>query len=381
MPNLDRRTTLKIGAVAGLSLGLGFWKDALASPAVVGAGPYGPLGDPDALGLRLPAGFSSRLLGVTGQEVPGTSFEWIGAPDGAATFATGEGGWIYSANSELGSGTGGVASIAFSAAGAITDAYRILGGTTRNCSGGATPWGTWLSGEEIASGHVWECDPAGVGAGVERPALGTFSHEAAVVDSRTGFVYLTEDDPAGRLYRFKPTVAGDLSAGTLQAAKVRPDNTVRWVTVSADEPARDARTTAFNRTEGAWFSGKFVYFCTTGDNKVWALNARTRALEVIYDAAVLGNNAPLKKPDGITVHAPSRDLFVAEGGDDLQVMWIGRHRKQRTVAPFAQLVGHTGSEVTGLAFTPDGTRLIGSSQRGTDGNGVTFEITGPFRSK
>jgi secreted PhoX family phosphatase len=56
---------------------------------------------------------------------------------------------------------------------------------------------------------------------------------------------------------------------------------------------------------------------------------------------------------------------------------------QRIAAPFLQLVGHAGSEVAGPAFSPDGSRLYFSSQRGTDGGnngpGMTFEIRGPFR--
>jgi WD40-like Beta Propeller Repeat len=35
--------------------------------------------------------------------------------------------------------------------------------------------------------------------------------------------------------------------------------------------------------------------------------------------------------------------------------------------------------IAGPAFSPDGTRLYFSSQRGTDGKtGMTFEVTGPF---
>ena len=46
-----------------------------------------------------------------------------------------------------------------------------------------------------------------------------------------------------------------------------------------------------------------------------------------------------------------------------------------------QLVDHDASEVTGPAFSPDGSRLYVTSQRGRDGkHGMTFEITGPFRS-
>jgi secreted PhoX family phosphatase len=53
------------------------------------------------------------------------------------------------------------------------------------------------------------------------------------------------------------------------------------------------------------------------------------------------------------------------------------------VAPFVRRDGHDGSEITGPAFSPDGTRLYFSSQRGSGGGttdpGMTFEVTGPFR--
>ena len=54
-------------------------------------------------------------------------------------------------------------------------------------------------------------------------------------------------------------------------------------------------------------------------------------------------------------------------------------RRRRVAAPFLQLIGHHSSEITGVAFSPDGMRLYFSSQQGTDGEGLTFEVTGPFR--
>ena len=51
------------------------------------------------------------------------------------------------------------------------------------------------------------------------------------------------------------------------------------------------------------------------------------------------------------------------------------------LAPVVQLVGHDVSEVTGPAFSPDGSRLYSSSQRGTGGRGGTFQVTGPFRTR
>jgi uncharacterized protein len=67
----------------------------------------------------------------------------------------------------------------------------------------------------------------------------------------------------------------------------------------------------------------------------------------------------------------------------LQLVLLANSRSERIAAPFLQLVGHDGSEVTGPAFSPDGSRLYFSSQRGTDGSndgpGMTFEVRGPFR--
>jgi hypothetical protein len=378
-----RRAFLKAAtATAATALfGSDFWRTVLAGAAPLpGPGPYGALRAADANGVRLPAGFTARIVGRTNQLVPGTGQLWHPAPDGGGCFGAPGGGWVYVSNSEVGSKLGGVTAIKFDASGAITDAYRILDGTSRNCAGGTTPWGTWLSCEENkATGRVYECNPLGPGTGVRRAALGAFNHEAAAVDPATGYVYLTEDEPAGRLYRFVPAVAGDLSAGTLFAASVQ-NGTVTWIPTSPDRPDRQATTTPFNGGEGMWMGEGVVYFTTKGDKRVWELTPATGRLVVLYDCLGVYSGA-LNAVDNVTVHASSGDLYVAEDGGNMELCILGYVGADRHVAPFARLVGHAGSEVTGPAFSPDGTKLYFSSQRGTDhATGITYEVSGPFRT-
>jgi secreted PhoX family phosphatase len=194
---------------------------------------------------------------------------------------------------------------------------------------------------------------------------------------------MTEDDSTdSRFYRFRPTVPGTLAAGVLEAASVAAGR-VTWIPVSATQPARGRDTTPFARGEGAWYSAGIIYFTTTADSRVWALNAQLDTLEIIYDAALLGDDAPLREPDNVTVHERSGDIYVGEDDDDRQLVLLADQFGQRIAAPFMQLIGHDGSEVTGPAFNPNGSRLYFTSQRGTGGAyndpGMTFEITGPFR--
>ena len=130
--------------------------------------------------------------------------------------------------------------------------WLSLAGTGRNCAGGVTPWGSWITCEEWTQGegdvktidaswkeadgavrcarsHGW-CFEVRAGdrtiAEPRRlPALGRFKHEAVAVDPTGRFCYLTEDVEDGCLYRFVADVPGDFAAGgKLQAlgARERP---------------------------------------------------------------------------------------------------------------------------------------------------------------
>jgi len=366
------------GAATAVAMG---WRALGLPPAALAAGSgYGPLGAPDINGVRLPQGFSAKLIAKTGQVVPGTSYVWPQEPDGAATFATNDGGWVLACNSEANGNGGGVSAIRFNSSGQVADAYRILSDTKWNCAGGKTPWGTWLSCEEFRSGQVWECDPFEPGQGIPRPALGLRCHEAAPVHEGTGYVYMTEDHYGGRLYRFIPDTPEDLSSGQLQAASVGAGGAVTWVNVSPKAPYRGRDTTVFDRGEGAWIDKDVLYFSTTEEDRVWALDLAAMTIRVIYDGK--GPNAAdaLHSPDNITVDTLTGSAFVAEDGDDVQLVRLIPSGATWVPEVFIEFAGHVSSEVTGPTFSPDGSRMYVNSQRGTDKQrGMTFEITGPWR--
>ncbi|MEY1661694.1 alkaline phosphatase PhoX [Isoalcanivorax beigongshangi] len=392
-------------------------------------------------GIWIPEGFSVRCVArhlanpVSGRIDPSgglLGYSWHRAPDGGAVFGAEDGGWVYVSNSET-NRSGGVGALRFAADGSLIDAYPVLLNTRRNCAGGPTPWGTWLSCEELSDGLVYECDPFGTPAqAVVHPALGCFRHEAAAVDEQTRTVYLTEDHGDGRFYRFRSfgRVSGingrsalDLSQGVLEVleidgfahggyddnlASARVLRKVRWQPVlQPQHPQGEVRDqyrastgqgapgTRFNGGEGLWIQHfpdgqqpllpdgqrplrAVVFFACKGDNRVYALDIDNDQIEVVFDNEHLigTGQAPFKDVDNLVV-SPAGDVIVAEDGDAMRLMVMVPNGVPRILLQ----IDHGGSELTGPAFTPDGSRLYFSSQRGPSAmlvnRGATYELTLP----
>ncbi len=143
--------------------------------------------------------------------------------------------------------------------------FSSVKGTWNNCGASVTPWNTGLTSEEyepLASQDAWRDnvapmtdylgeqanpydygyivelmpDPDGETVGTlvqKRYAMGRFSHEMAAIAPDGKTAYFGDDGTGVVFFKFVADEAGDLSAGTLYAAKVtqKPDNSfdLTWI--------------------------------------------------------------------------------------------------------------------------------------------------------
>ncbi len=320
---------------------------------------------------------------------------------------------------------GGTTSIIYNLkTGKVEREFVSLTGTIRNCAGGVTPWGSWLSCEETLAmpddeisqphGYIFEV-PAHATTAVKAVPLkemGRFNHEAAAVDPKTGIVYLTEDRGDSLFYRFIPNEYGRLAkGGKLQALaiKAKPqfdsrnwDKTnmalfewldAQWIDITNPEsPEDDLRkqgyekgAALFARGEGLHWGDDELYFCCTNGGK-----KQLGQIMRYQPSKFEGTLSEKQNPGRIQLFLESEDESLFNFGDNLTVTPQGHllicedqytdivNNHLRGVTPkgevydFARL--HSQTELAGACFSPDGSTLFVNIYSPAK----TLAITGPW---
>ena len=399
---------------------------------------YGPL-VPDPAGmLDLPRGFSYRLLSSLGNAMS----DGCTVPDkadGMGCFSLGNDEIVLIRNHELvpaddaggvlakGFGTrdgaivpGGTTSIVLDATTLeVKREFRSLAGTIRNCSGGITPWGSWLTceeaptgpgqrfGEGLAENHGWvfevPANATGLIDAVPLKAMGRFNHEAACIDPRTGIVYLSEDRDDSVLYRFVPTTPGRLGDGGLLQAMVVEGlsdtrnwtsadmavgsrHTVRWIDCDdVGSPNDDLRSRAaakgaalVARGEGIHTGTDEIFVCSTngGQRKLGQIlrlvpgtGGEPDQIELFFESQ---SKDQFNYGDNLTV-GPNGHLIVCE---DQYTEVVDNHLRGITPDGRAYTLGRLRmqTELAGGCFSPDGKWFFVNAYSPTR----TLAITGPW---
>jgi secreted PhoX family phosphatase len=416
--------------------------------------------DPNGL-LDLPRGFSYRVV----QTIEDKLSNGAGVPgdfDGMVAFAGPRHTTLVVRNHELvradmtnkglnpvprdnpyaESAPGGTTALLVGRNGRLIRSYVASSGTLNNCAGGGTPWGTWITCEETRNtdhGYAFEVDPRDPESSISTTpirGMGFFSHEAIGIDSRTGIVYLTEDDfrgsqtdvddevpegPEGTftrssfLYRYLPDnrsarpgalqEGGRLQAMTIQERPhynvdlgvTRERFQVVWMDVNAEDPHADALAggaARFERLEGCHFAGGAFWFDDTSGGEerhgqVFRLipsgdptGGGIDVLELFLEGE---SERQMDSPDNLVV-TPWGDIWLAEDGDGFQrivgvtpygeTYEFARNTLVRRGDPGPTDEG-TASELCGPTFSPDGRTFFVNIQD----PGHTFAITGPFPAR
>ena len=416
--------------------------------------------DPQGI-IALPEGFSYRIVSRRGERMS-DGFFVPHRHDGMATFPGPDGMTILVRNHECNPGDdpadgafgtdlelldrldpsrlydpgalgappplGGTTTLLYDTAEQRLVSHRLsLAGTLVNCAGGPTPWGSWISCEEIvapvggrlarAHGYNFEV-PARLDRLPVEPvpleAMGRFIHEAVAVHPASGVVYETEDISDGLLYRFLPTVPGELHrGGRLQALAVRGHSgldtrnfdgrsiepgvsmPVEWIDLDhVDAPDDDLRyrghqagAARFARGEGIFYGeiggrSEVYVACTNGGEarkgQIWRYRpsryeGQTRERE---DPATLelfvepNDGTIIENADNLCI-APWGDIVVCEDGTgDDYLLGI---TPEGEIYHLARNLSGSG-EFAGACFSPDGSTFFVNMQV----DGWTLAITGPW---
>lgn len=446
-PIVNRRDFMKGGAAGAAAISLAAMSAGVRADFTSDYGPVGPVAD-EVTGLpllQLPQGFKYWSYGWTGMTMK-DGVRTPGLHDGMGVVAAQGNTIALVRNHEVRgaavavkspaiydqSAGGGCSNLLFDTVnGRWLASYMSISGTSTNCAGGITPWGTWLTCEETLDTyagvtHGWIFEVPGFGVAKPEPIkpMGRRAHEATATDPVTGYVYITEDaGTSSGFYRYRPDIYGNLAAGgVLEMLKIKnihqanlvagyADGTIwdtEWVSVDNPESINPSNfnqgyakgAARFARLEGCWYDTGLVYFTSTSgggisQGQVFHFDPRREKLTMIFQTRNTVTHPVY--PDNMAI-SPRGGILLCEDrsgsvqrlmglGQTGEVFEFGRNNIVLTAADAAVI----HSAFPGTAGVIGAGNFAGNETAGAcfhdrwlfvniQTPGVTFAITGPWNN-
>lgn len=304
------------------------------------------------------------------------------------------------------------------------DLYNnVLVSTTRNCSGGVTPWNTVVTAEETMNsgdanndgyqdvGWLVEIDPVTAkvrdyGNGQEKLwAMGRMNHENVVISPDGTTAYYGEDGGTHCVYKYVMDTPGDLRNGTVYVLKLNlalsgqdpSSSTGVWIEVPNDTQAdRNNLNSVASAVGGTSFNGVEdveihpitgkVYFTAKGFDRIYDFKDNGTTISE-FETFAGGKSYAIETANG-TFTEPWGDgndnltfddrgnLWVCQDGG-LNYIWMitpDHNQSQPRVKLWGSMPA--GSEPTGLNFSPDHVYGFFSIQHPNGSNQPQTDVTG-----